>query len=86
MDENQPRQLARPEEKPGSKTELKLKFTEESTLLIVAVKLPGEAPRVMPMELDVDLPTFIMDFPFTWRELGEKVRAEFVRGAAGRGA
>lgn len=70
----------------SSKNKLILSFKEEATLLIVAVKLPNEVPRVMPMELEVDLPTFISDFSATWRELGEKVRTEFVRGATGRGA
>ena len=65
----------------SSKKSLTIKFTEESTLLIVVVKLPGEIPRVMPMELDVDLRTFIEDFDDTWKELGEKALSEFVRGA-----
>ena len=65
----------------SSKKSLTLKFTEESTLLIVVVKLPDEIPRVMPMELDVDLRTFLEDFDDTWKELGAKVRSEFSRGA-----
>jgi len=72
-----------------SKTEvslrnLTLKFEEESTLLIIIVKLPSEIPRVLLGELDVDLPTFIQDFDATWRDLGDKTRNEFIRGATGR--
>lgn len=82
MDESKPRQLARPKpEETGSKTELLLKFEEESTILFVAVKLPGEVPRVMPIEIEMDPITFLSDFSATWRELGEKVRAEFTRAA-----
>lgn len=73
----------KPEE--GSSKELLLKFEEESTFLIVAVKLPGEIPRVLPIEIDVDLPTFIQDFDATWKDLGDKARNEFIRGATGRG-
>ncbi len=69
----------------SSKKSLTLKFGEESTYLFVAVKLPGELPRVIPMEVEVDLPIFIQDFEATWRELGDKVRDEFVRAATGRG-
>lgn len=67
-----------------SSKELRLKFEEESTFLIVAVKLPAEFPRVMPIQIDVDLPTFLQDFDSTWKELGDKVRNEFIRGASGR--
>ena len=73
------------ESKDKSKTELLLKFKEESTILVVAVKLPGEDPRVMQTEIEMDLLTFLSDFSATWRELGDKVRNEFVRGATGRG-
>lgn len=69
------------QEKPGSKTELRLKFKEEDTILTVVVKLPGEVPRVLPLGIDVDLAIFIEDFPATWRDIGEKVRNEFIRGA-----
>ncbi len=69
-----------------SKKSLTLKFEEEATYLFVAVKLPGEFPRVIPIEVEVDLPIFIQDFETTWRELGDKVRDEFVRGATGRDA
>lgn len=65
----------------GSKTELLLKFKEEDTILAVVVKLPDELPRVMPIEIDTDIPTFLSDFSATWIELGKKVHAEFVRGA-----
>lgn len=61
--------------------ELLLKFTGESTFLFVAVKLPGEIPLVLPIEIDVDLPTFIQDFDATWKDLGDKTRNEFIRGA-----
>lgn len=67
-----------------SKTELLFKFEEESTILIVAVKLPGESPRVMQTEIEMDPITFLSDFSATWRELGDKVRAEFTRVALGR--
>lgn len=81
MDES-PRQLARPEpEEAGSKTEFLVKFEEETTFLFVAVKLPGETIRVMQIEIEEALPTFIQDFEITWRELGDKVRDEFIRGA-----
>jgi len=64
-----------------SSKELLLKFEEESTHLIIIVKLPGEIPRVFPGELDVDLPTFIQDFDATWKDLGDKTRNELIRGA-----
>ena len=71
----------RKEKETPSKKSLTLKFAEEATYLFVAVKLPGELPRVMPIEVEVDLPTFLQDFETTWRELGDKVRNEFIRGA-----
>jgi len=88
MMDNNLRKLAGPEleEAPGSKTELLLKFGEEDTLLFVAVKLPGEIPRVLPMGIEVDLTTFIEEFDSTWRDVGEKVLNEFIRGATGRDA
>lgn len=83
MDE--PRQLARPEPETGSKTELLLKFKEESTHLVVIVKLPGEIPRILPGEIDADLNDFLADFDSIWRDVGDAARDEFVRGATGRG-
>ena len=69
-----------------SMKKLTLELEEESTFLIVAVKLPAEFPRVMPIQIDVDLPTFLQDFDSTWKDLGDKVRNEFIRGASGRDA
>ena len=69
------------DENTGSKTEFLLKFTEESTLLFVAVKLPDETIRVMQIEIEEEPITFLSDFSATWRELGEKVRNEFTRAA-----
>ena len=74
------------ESEETSKRELLLKFEEESTHLIIIVKLPGEIPRVFPGALDVDLPTFIQDFEAAWKDLGDKTRNELIRGASGRDA
>ena len=68
----------------SSKNKLILSFAEAATLLIVAVKLPDEIPRVLPMELDMDLSVFLSEFNTTWKDIGEKVRAEFIRGVTGR--
>lgn len=75
------------DETQKSKTELLLKFKEGSTHLVIIVKLPDETPRILPGEFDVDLnlSTFIEEFDSIWGELGDKVFAEFVRGATGRG-
>jgi len=69
------------ETKDKAKTELLLKFEEESTHLIVIVKLPNEIPRVLPGEIDAELSEFLADFDSIWRDVGDKARNEFVRGA-----
>lgn len=62
------------------KDELTLKFEEEDITLMVAVKLPNEFPRVLPLTIE-DLSIFLEEgFPVYWKEIGEKVLNELIRG------
>ena len=60
--------------------QLTLKFKEGDTILAVAVKLPNELPRVLPLTID-DLKLFLEDeFTEFWKTTAEKVRNELIRG------
>ena len=58
--------------------ELTIKFPDGRALVIV-VKNPGENARVLNREIE-EPREFIQDFKSLWDELGEKVRAEIIRG------
>jgi len=62
-----------------SKTQLTLKFREGDTFLAVAVKIPGELPRVLPVTLE-DVEAFMREeFPAFWKTTEERVRNELAR-------
>lgn len=57
---------------------LVIKFPDGRALVVV-VKNPGEKARVLNREIESPR-EFIQDFKSIWDELGEKVRAEIIRG------
>lgn len=61
------------------KDQLTLKFEEKDTTLIITVKIPNEYPRVLPLTIE-DPHFFLEDFPSFWKEMGEKVKSELIRG------
>lgn len=58
--------------------ELTIKFPV-GVALVVVVKHPGETARVINSEIESPH-EFIQDFKSVWDDIGEKVRAELVRG------
>ena len=68
------------EEHEISKDQLTLKFGEEDTLLLVAVKIPGELPRVLPVTIE-DVRAFLEEeFNEFWSTTKQRVQNELVRG------
>ncbi len=51
----------------------------EGIALVVVVKHPGETARVINSEIESPH-EFIQDFKSVWDDIGEKVKAELVRG------
>lgn len=59
--------------------EIRLAYGENDVFLLVVVKDPGRIPRVLPMGIE-DPGLFISeDFEETWKDIGDKVRAEISR-------
>lgn len=62
------------------KDQLVLKFKEQETVLAVAVKLPGELPRVLPVTIE-DVRSFLEEeFNDFWTATKQRVQSELIRG------
>ena len=64
----------------AEKEHLTLGFAEADTVLLVAVKIPGEKPRVLPLTIE-DVRAFLEEeFNDFWAKTKERVQNELVRG------
>lgn len=66
------------EEAPAEK-ETRLAYRDNDVLLLVVIKDPGQIPRVMPVGIEDPSLFLSEDFEGTWKDIGDKVRAEISR-------
>ncbi len=73
-DENKEKLTEIPAEK-----ETRFTYGDNDVLLLIVVKDPGRIPRVMPVSIENPSLFISEDFEGTWKDLGDKVKAEISR-------
>ena len=59
--------------------ETRIVYGDNDVLLLVVVKDPGRTPRVMPVNIESPALFISEDFAETWKDIGDKVKAEITR-------